>query len=51
MMEQVAASELERTEETSFDFAAWSQEVEALREQMPRIDGVGLLRDIRDGVE
>ncbi len=54
MMEQVVASELERTEETNFDFAAWSQEVEALREQIysrhvAPFDVVGLLRDIRDG--
>lgn len=57
MMEQVVASELERTEAANFDFAAWSQGVEALREQvyagqreqLARIDVVGLLRDIRDG--
>lgn len=57
MMEQVVASELERTEAAAFDYTAWSQEVEALREQiyashgeqLPRIDVVGLLRDIRDG--
>ncbi len=55
MMEQVVASELERTEAATFDYAAWSQEVEALREQIyvgqgeqqSSIDVVGLLRDIR----
>ncbi len=48
MMEQVVASELERTEIAAFDFAAWVQEVETLRQQLPRIDGVGLLRDMRE---
>lgn len=51
ILEQVVASELEQTEMATFDFTAWAQEVEALREQLPRIDGIALLRDMRDGVE
>lgn len=51
MMQQTVASEIAQTEAAKFDFTAWVQEVEALREKLPRIDGIALLRDMRDGVE
>lgn len=55
LIDQEAESEQGRVE--SFDYAAWLQDIEGLREQIrashagkfPSIDAIGLLREIRDG--
>ncbi|MBL8133220.1 MAG: hypothetical protein JNL42_15270 [Anaerolineae bacterium] len=47
------------TDEIRFDYAAWFQDVEAVRQQiraahdgvLPEIDVVSILRDIRDDVD
>jgi hypothetical protein len=57
LIEQEVASEVEQADASTFDYPAWVQDVEALRQQihvshesnMPPIDVVGMLRDIRDG--
>jgi hypothetical protein len=55
LIEQEIAAETQQADTLEFDFAAWSREIEALREQirarqvLSPLDVVGMLRDIRDG--
>lgn len=58
LIEQEVALTTKQTE-VAFDYAAWSQDIEGLRQQirathtdkLPPIDVIGMLRDIRDGDE
>jgi len=57
LIEQAVAAESEPADGSAFDYAAWFGAVEVLRQQirashgdkLPRMDVVGMLRDIRDG--
>lgn len=57
IIDQQADQEVQHTQATTFDFAAWMEGVDALRQQirdshagkLPAMDVVGMLRDIRDG--
>ncbi|MEO8394839.1 MAG: hypothetical protein ABI700_17725 [Chloroflexota bacterium] len=57
LIEQEIASEGEQADLSIFDYAAWMSDAEALwqqirashGDQLPAIDVVGMLRDIRDG--
>jgi hypothetical protein len=57
LIEHEIAAEAEQAENSIFDYGAWMSNAEALRQQirashgdqLPAIDVVGLLRDIRDG--
>ncbi len=52
-----ADEEAKQAQASTFDFAAWQNSVDALRQQirdshagkLPAMDVVGMLRDIRDG--
>jgi hypothetical protein len=57
LIEQEVDSEVNQADASEFDYAEWFQTIEALRQQirtshgdkLPRMDVVGMLRDIRDG--
>jgi len=57
LIEQEVALEVKAADASTFDYAAWFGAVETLRQQIqttrggniPSIDVVGMLRDIRDG--
>jgi hypothetical protein len=57
LIEQAVASEFNQADGQAFNYAAWSRDVEAVREQirtshgdkLPPMDVVGMLRDIRSG--
>jgi len=54
-LEKGITAENQQADTPKFDFAAWSREIEALREQiradqvLSPLDVIGMLRDIRDG--
>jgi hypothetical protein len=57
LIEQEIAAEVQQADTSEFDYAAWFREVETLRQQirashgddLPPLDVVGMLRDIREG--
>jgi hypothetical protein len=57
LLEQEMASAVAQPDAATFDYAAWFNNVEAIRQQihatqgamLPATDVIGMLRDIRDG--
>lgn len=59
IIDRQADEEAQQAKASTFDFAAWQDGIETVRQQirdlhdgrLPTIDVVGILRDIRDGEE
>lgn len=57
IIDQQADEEAQQSQASTFDFAAWHNGIEAVRQQirdsrgdkLPEMDVVGMVRDIRDG--